>query len=60
MTKKMLLRELESILLNLTRACKKAEKVALKIDVPSLVELEFIKTQVEQLIAIDKGEKDEQ
>ncbi|MNY63850.1 hypothetical protein D3C86_2008710 [compost metagenome] len=56
----MLLRELESILLNLTRACKKAEKVALKIDVPSLVELEFIKTQVEQLIAIGKGEKDEQ
>lgn len=49
-TRKQILKYLESILLNVDRACRKAEKVALKLDIPSLGELVLIKTQLEDLI----------
>lgn len=49
-SRKAILKDLESILLNVDRACRKAEKVALKLDIPSLGELVLIKTQLEDLI----------
>lgn len=49
-TRKQILKDLESILLNVDRACRKAEKVALKLNIPSLYELISIKTQLEELI----------
>ena len=49
-SRKAILKDLESILLNVDRACRKAEKVALKLDIPSLGELILIKTQLEDLI----------
>lgn len=49
-TRRQILKDLESILLNVDRACRKAEKVALKLDIPSLGELILIKTQLEDLI----------
>lgn len=49
-TRKQILKELESILLNVDRACRKTEKVALKLDIPSLGELVLIKTQLEGII----------
>lgn len=49
-SRKAILKHLESILLNVDRACRKAEKVALKLDIPSLGELILIKTQLEDII----------
>mgnify|MGYP000915429735 CR=1 FL=1 len=49
-SRKAILKDLESILLNVDRACRKAEKVALKLDIPSLGQLVLIKTQLEDLI----------
>lgn len=49
-SRKQILKDLESILSNVDRACRKAEKVALKLDIPSLGELVLIKTQLEDVI----------
>lgn len=49
-SRKAILKDLESILLNVDRACRKAERVASKLDVPSLGELILIKTQLEEVI----------
>ncbi len=49
-SRKAILKDLESILLNVDRACRKAEKVALKLKIPSLGELVLIKTQLEDII----------
>ena len=49
-TRKQILKDLESILLNVDRACRKAERVASKLDIPSLGELILIKTQLSDLI----------
>jgi len=49
-SRKVILKDLESILLNVDRAYRKAERVASKLDIPSLGELILIKTQLEQLI----------
>lgn len=56
-SRKAILKDLESILLNVDRACRKAERVASKLDIPSLGELILIKTQLEDLIkkAKEKG-----
>lgn len=53
-TKKQILKELESIQVNLDRAYRKAERVSAKLDIPSLGELLLIKVQVEQLIEMAK------
>lgn len=53
-TRKQILKELESIQVNLERAYRKAERVAAKLDIPSLGELLLIKVQVEQLIEMAK------
>lgn len=53
-TKKEILKELESIQVNLERAYRKAERVSAKLDIPSLGELLLIKVQVEQLIEMAK------
>lgn len=49
-SRKAILKDLESILLNVDRACRKAERVSAKLDIPSLGELILIKTQVEDVI----------
>lgn len=49
-TRKQVLKDVESILLNVDRACRKAQKVAEKLDIPSLSELILIKTQLEGII----------
>ncbi len=49
-SRKAIMKDLESILLNVDRACRKAERVALKLDIPSLGELVLIKTQLEDVI----------
>lgn len=49
-TRKQILKDLESILTNVDRAYRKAEKVAQKLDIPSMGELLLIKTQLEEVI----------
>ncbi len=49
-SRKAILKDLESILLNVDRACRKAERVASKLDITSLGELILIKTQLEDVI----------
>lgn len=56
-TKRDILKELESLKKNLDRACKRAENISLKIDLPSFAELFFIRTQVEELIEMAEGKK---
>lgn len=53
-TKKQILTELIALQKNLDRACKRAENISLKIDLPSFAELFFIRTQVEELIEMAK------
>ena len=49
-SKRQILKELESIQVNLERAYRKAERISVKLGIPNLGELLLIKVQVEQLI----------
>lgn len=55
MTKSELLKELKIIYNNLDKACKRSEKLAHKISVPSHSELHFIREEVKQLIEMGKS-----
>ena len=57
MTKSELIRELKSIHGHLKKARDRAEKVSIKIDVPSYNELYFITQEVEQLLEMSKQDK---
>ena len=56
-SRKQILKELESIQVNLDRAYRKAERVSAKLDIPSLGELLLIKVQVEQLLEMIKSKE---
>lgn len=54
-TKKQILAELIALQKNLEKACKRAERISRKIDIPSFAELFFIKTQLDEIIGMAKS-----